>query len=122
MIVGMVAPAADRSIASTRACLVTLAVVSFAVFVGASDGCTGGLAKAAATALFARLVGRFDIGDLHRFPTAWRRHHRRPTSAMKPAGQDPGAQMPLGTAPITAPAGAEGQSFLGNVVAGFRRI
>lgn len=58
----MVAPAADRSIASTRACLVSRVGFSFAALVGVSVAQTGWLDKVVAAALVVRLVGCFDIG------------------------------------------------------------
>jgi len=50
---------------------------------------------------------------------ASRRHHRSPTSATKPAGQDLGAPLAPGIADSTAPIAGECQSFLDNVIAGF---
>jgi hypothetical protein len=44
-------------------------------------------------------------------------HYRRPTSAIKPAGQDLGASLAPWIGDSTAPIAAEGQSFLDNVIA-----
>jgi hypothetical protein len=47
------------------------------------------------------------------------RHHRSPTSANKPAGQDSWAFMTPGLDDSTAPIADECQSFLDNLVAQF---
>jgi hypothetical protein len=46
-------------------------------------------------------------------------HHRSPTSAAKPAGQDLGTPSASGMADTTAPNAAECQSFLDNLIAQF---
>src|SRR5216684_4905706 len=51
---------------------------------------------------------------LKRRPTP---HHRSPTSAIRPAGQDLGAPSAPGIDDTTAPIVAESQSFLDNVIA-----
>ena len=48
-------------------------------------------------------------------------HHRRPTSATKPAGQDLWAPLAPGIGDSTAPMAAKSQSFPDNVVAQFGR-
>src|SRR5262245_18866763 len=50
------------------------------------------------------------------------RHHRSPTSAIRPAGRDLGARWAPGITDSTAPIAAECQSFLDNVVAEFSTI
>jgi hypothetical protein len=47
-----------------------------------------------------------------------RRHHRSPTSAKKPAGQDPEAQPALQTEHSTALSSRKSQFFLDNLIAG----
>jgi hypothetical protein len=51
-----------------------------------------------------------------------RRHHRSPTSAIKPAGQDPEARLSPGIESSTAPIAQKSQFFLDNVIAGFGPI
>jgi len=46
------------------------------------------------------------------------RHHRSPTSAIKPAGQDRGTRLSTGTGHTTALFVQQSQSFLDNVIAG----
>jgi hypothetical protein len=47
-----------------------------------------------------------------------RRHHRSPTSAIEPAGQDPEARQSPGIECSTAPIAQKSQFFLDNVIAG----
>jgi len=47
-----------------------------------------------------------------------RRHHRSPTSAIKPAGQDPETRLSLGIECSTAPMAQKSQFFLDNLIAG----
>jgi hypothetical protein len=47
-----------------------------------------------------------------------RRHHRSPTSAIEPAGQDPEARLSPGIECSTAPIAQKSQFFLDNVIAG----
>jgi hypothetical protein len=49
-------------------------------------------------------------------------HHQSPTSAMEPAGQDPGEPLAPRIDDSTAPIAAECQSFLDNVIAQFNGI
>jgi hypothetical protein len=49
------------------------------------------------------------------------RHHRSPTSATKPAGQDPEARLSPGTLRSTALFALRSQSFLDNLIADFCR-
>jgi hypothetical protein len=51
-----------------------------------------------------------------------RRHHRSPAVAMQPAGQDPEVLMAARNGHSTAPFAPECQSFLDNILAGFRTI
>jgi hypothetical protein len=53
---------------------------------------------------------------------ASRRHHRSPTSATKPAGQDLGAPLALGIDDSTVLLAAKCQYFLDNVIAQFGGI
>jgi len=48
-----------------------------------------------------------------------RRHRRSPTSAIKPAGQDPGTRLSSETSHSTALFAGECQPFLDNLIAGF---
>src|SRR5215472_4501082 len=47
-------------------------------------------------------------------------HHRSPTSAFEPAGQDPGMCQSTGTGHTSALFARKSQSFLDNVIVGFR--
>ena len=49
-------------------------------------------------------------------------HHRNPTSAIQPAGQDPKARPGAGNGHTTAPFADKRQSFLDNVMAGLGQI
>src|SRR5260370_37838338 len=49
-------------------------------------------------------------------------HHRRPTSATKPAGQDLWARLAPTIGASTAPFSPESQSFLDNVIAQFADV
>ena len=59
-------------------------------------------------------------------PSRWcgvaRRHHRSPTLAMQPAGQDPEARLVPGTVTVPLCSRPECQSFLDNVIAGLGQI
>jgi hypothetical protein len=59
----------------------------------------------------------FDIEILLRFKASSSPHHRSPTSAMEPAGQDPKAQFSPGTEDSTALFSQICQSILSNLVA-----
>ena len=48
------------------------------------------------------------------------RYHRSPTSAVEPAGQDPGMRLSTGTGHTSALFARKSQSLLDNVIAGFR--
>jgi hypothetical protein len=61
----------------------------------------------------------FDIEILRSDKGGIAPHHRSPTSAIRPAGQDLGAPSAPGIDDTTAPIAAECQSFLDNVVAQF---
>jgi len=58
----------------------------------------------------------FDI-EILRSVAAASPHHRSPTSAIRPAGQELGAPSAPGIDGTTAPIAAECQSFLDNVIA-----
>jgi hypothetical protein len=65
----------------------------------------------------------FDIEILRSVHCSFAPHHRSPTSATKPAGQDLGAPFwASGIAHSTAPFAPESQSFLNNVGAQFGGI
>jgi hypothetical protein len=73
--------------------------------------------------LFGRAeVWRFDFGvDMgitSSLSGVRRRHHRSPTSAIEPAGQDPEARLSPGIECSTAPIAQKSQFFLDNVIAG----
>jgi hypothetical protein len=95
------------------------------VLLGATAVCCAGFTSAigvAGTALVRFFAGfdfaGFDIEILHSAQTASRRHHRSPTSANKPAGQDPEVQPSLGAGHSTALCAQKSQSFLDNLIAG----
>jgi hypothetical protein len=58
------------------------------------------------------------LGSSIRVLAALRRHHRSPTSANKPAGQDPKTRLGARNGVSTALFAREGQSFLDNLIAG----
>src|SRR3981189_1087994 len=62
----------------------------------------------------------FGIGILHSVYGGVAPHHRSPTSANKPAGQDSWALMTPGLHDSTAPIADKCQSFLDNVVGSVR--
>jgi hypothetical protein len=57
------------------------------------------------------------LGSSIRVLAGLRRHHRSPTSATKPAGQDPKARLSAWNSVSTALFAREGQSFLDNLIA-----
>jgi hypothetical protein len=59
------------------------------------------------------------IGISFGFRGVFRRHHRSPTSAIEPAGQDPGTRLSTGTGYTSALFARKSQSFPDNVIAGF---
>jgi hypothetical protein len=108
----IVAPAGDCSIASTRDCfepeLTFSGLASPAVRLdGSADG--------ADDADFAgdRFFADFDIEILRSVDDGLAPHHRSPTSAIKPAGQDLRAPQAPGISDSNAPFAADCQSFLG---------
>ena len=68
-----------------------------------------------------RFFADFDIEILRSVHGGVAPHHRSPASAIKPAGQDPGAPQAPGTDDSTALFAEECQSFLDNFIAGFSR-
>jgi hypothetical protein len=64
-----------------------------------------------------RFFTDFDIKILRSVKAASAPHHRSPTSAIRPAGQDLGAPSAPGIDDTTAPIAAECQSFLDHVIA-----
>src|ERR1700716_3336026 len=104
----------------TRACFEP---ASFFFSGSVMAGCGGFavVARAAAADLGERFLADFGIGILHSVYGGVAPHHRSPTSANKPAGQDPRALMRPGLHDSTAPIADECQSFLDNVVAQFGR-
>ena len=105
----IVAPAGERSIAMTRPCFEPAS--DFLAFGSpAAAGCVGvaaGTDKAASDRFFAGL----GIEILHSV-CGVTPHHRSPTSAIAPAGQDLGAPSAPGIVDSTAPIRADCQSFL----------
>src|SRR5882757_4971019 len=102
----------------TRACLEP------APFFFSGSMTAGGFAAVARAAvdLGERFFADFGIGILHSvYGGVAPLHHRSPTSANKPAGQDSWALMRPGFDDSTAPIADECQSFLDNVVAMFGR-
>src|SRR5262249_9428080 len=69
---------------------------------------------------WARRFESLRIGISFGFRGVPRRHHRSPTSAIEPAGQDPGMRLSTGTDHTSALFAWKSQSFLDNVIAGFR--
>jgi hypothetical protein len=85
---------------------------------GSTVPCCGAFAAApAASGAPERFLTDFDIKILRSVKAASIPHHRSPTSAIKPAGQDLGAPSAPGIDDTTAPIAAECQSFLDNVIA-----
>src|SRR5256885_17247565 len=68
-----------------------------------------------------RFLTDFDIKILRSVKAVSIPHHRSPTSAIRPAGQDLGAPSAPGIDDTSAPIAAECQSFLDNVIAGLRQ-
>ena len=115
----MVAPLGDSSIAITRDCLDLES--TFVVVEAVPDGCASlATADDIAEDVFFRLFECICIEIPHSVKRGFAPHHRRPTSAIEPAGQDPRALKGLGTDQSTALFAEECQSFLDNLVAGFR--
>ncbi len=114
----IVAPDGDRSIAITRACLDRAAFLSAGDFATAASGALGGVARPSldfGKRFLPEVLEGFGIG-ISIGSRGQAPHHRSPTSAIMPAGQDPWALVP-GTGLTTAPIADECQSFLDNVVA-----
>jgi len=93
IIAAIVVPADDCNIAITRDCL-EAASAFFPASEGATAGCAGFILARAGLDLgedfFADgFFAGFGIGDLHSVHSGVVPHHRSPTSAKKPAGQDP---------------------------------
>jgi hypothetical protein len=135
IIVAIVAPAGDRSSASTRDCLVPEAALFGSAVPPLADALAAGPGSAAAPVVgFVVALRLFTAGSgLAPESGLWRRagsgfladfatrssirlcgypHHRSPTTAMTPAGRDPTARSAPEVADSTAPFPAGGQSFL----------
>src|SRR5258708_6539303 len=98
----------------TRACLEPPAPFFFS-----GSMMAGGFAAVARAAvdLDERFFADFGIGILHSVYGGVAPHHRSPTSANKPAGEDSWALMTPALDDSSAPIPDECQSFLDNVVA-----
>src|SRR5262245_51354726 len=90
---------------------------------GSPDGGDAGLAAGtgAAGAVNGFFAG-FDMEILRSVHAARWPHHRRPTSATKPAGQDLWTRLAPTIGASTAPFSPESQSFLDNVIAQFADV
>src|SRR5215204_3415680 len=113
----MVAPSGDRSMVITRDCFepATAFLLFRAPEVWDEDFAGDAGAAGAVDGFFAG----FDMEILRSVLAAYWPHHRRPTSATKPAGQDLRAHFAPGIGDSTAPLSPERQSFLDNVIAQF---
>ena len=116
IIAAIVAPAGDCSIAITRDCfepaVASSALASLAIrFDGLADGAAD--ADFEGDCFFAD----FDIEILRYANDGLAPHHRSPTSAIKPAGQDLRAPSTPGISNTTAPFAADCHSFLGALFA-----
>jgi hypothetical protein len=94
-----------------------------ALRLGLGIGCGDSVAAVASirAARVDRFLANFDI-EILRSVRGVAPHHRSPTSAAKPAGQDLGTPSASGMADTTAPNTAECQSFLDNLIAQFWNI
>ena len=117
----IVAPAGDCSMAMTRDCFEPASALSVRLDFGI--GCGDGVAAVAPIRAGRgdRFLANFDI-EILRSVRGVAPHHRSPTSAVKPAGQDLGTPSASGMADTTAPNAAECQSFLDNLIAGLGPI
>ena len=111
----IVAPSGDRSIVITRDCFEPGA--AFLLF-GSPEIRDEGFAvgTSAAGAVDGFFAG-FDMEILRSVHAAPWPHHRRPTSAIKPAGQDLRVRLAPTIGTTTAPFSPESQSYLDNVIA-----
>src|SRR6266436_6719139 len=115
IMVAIVAPAGDCSMAMMRDCFEP---GSAFLPLGSIVSCCGAFAAPpAAYGAAERFLTDFDIKILRSVKAASTPHHRSPTSAIRPAGQDLGAPSAPGIGDTTAPIAAECQSFLDNVIA-----
>src|SRR6185503_14534670 len=109
IIAAIVAPLGDRSIVITRDCFEPGSVFLLGSPVVWGEGfATDARAVVAVDGFFAD----FDIEILRSVHAASWPHHRRPTSATKPAGQDLWARLAPKIGASTAPFSPESQSFL----------
>jgi hypothetical protein len=115
IIAAIVAPVGDCSIAMTRDCFEPGA--GFLVL--RSLGCCEGFEAGADVADAAESRFFVDCDIEIWFQGGVAPHHRSPTSAMEPAGQDPRARLEPGTEQSTALFTGNCQSFLDNLIAGF---
>src|SRR6266478_1576447 len=111
----IVAPAGDCSMAMTRDCFERRS--AFLPPGSTVPCCRAFAAPPAAYGAAERFLTDFDIKILRSAKAASIPHHRSPTSAIRPAGQDLGAPSAPGIDDTTAPIAAECQSFLDNVIA-----
>src|SRR5204862_316516 len=84
VIAAIVAPAGDRNIASTPPCFVLRA--PWLIFAASADCCC--FVASGSDFVIDRFCVDFDIEILHSVYGDVTPHHRSPTTAMKPAGQD----------------------------------
>jgi hypothetical protein len=103
----------------TRACFEPASFIFSRSVMAGSGGFT--VVARAAVDLGKRFFADFGIGILDSVYGGVAPHHRSPTSANKPAGQDSWAFMAPGLDDSTAPIADECQSFLDHVVAQFGR-
>src|SRR5215208_4632309 len=121
IIAAIVAPSGDRSIVITRACFEPgPAFLLDGLPAVADEGFPGGISAAGAVDGF---FERFDMEILRSVHVAFWPHHRRPTSAKRPAGQDLWGALGAPTIRAsTAPFSPESQSFLDNDIAQFADV
>jgi hypothetical protein len=122
IIAAIVAPAGDCSMAMTRDCFE----------LGSALCGRGGLAIASGDGFAAvvsvragrgdRFFADFDIETLLSVDGGVAPHHRSPTSAMEPAGQDLGARMRSGLTTVPLQSQPNASPFLDNVIAQFDSV
>src|SRR6516225_5710412 len=107
IIASIVAPAGDRSIATTCDCL-----ECDSACLGLRPCCVVFVAAMAEVATRVRFLADFDTWILHSVGGGLPPHYRSPTSALEPAGQDLSAPWAPGIDRSTARIAADCQSFL----------